>query len=270
MSLTIIGCGNMGTALASGVLSTKIVQPEQLIVIDHSEQKREQMVFEFGCKAFASLTEKTVSESDTVILAVKPQGFSALATSLAPLLQADQLLISIMAGIDLKTLREKLGGHRHVVRAMPNLPAKISQGMSVLIATSEVSRDKKEMASDIFRSIGEAFYVEKEDLIDAATAVSGSGPGFVFALIEGFLAGASKLGFTDDQAKLLVAQTFQGSVRHWHQETSSAAELKTQVASRGGTTEAGLKILDEAQISLTVEQAITSAYKRAKELQKSA
>ncbi len=269
MSLTIIGGGNMGLAIATRVLDKGIVSQEQLIVIDPSDQKREQIVFELGCKSYGSLTDKTVGESDTVVLAVKPQTFTSLKDTLCPVLQSTQLVISVMAGVSLDTLRTGLNNHPHLVRAMPNMPAKIGEGMTVLHASGEVHRDKKELALDIFRAVGEVLYVENEDLVDAATALSGSGPGFVFSLLEGFLGGASRVGFSDDQAKLLVRQTFKGAVRLWNESGENAAELRRQVTSPGGTTEAGLNVLKESSVGSALENAITAAYKRAKELQQS-
>src|SRR5262249_19541267 len=175
--------------------------------------------------------------------AVKPQVLGPLLPKIAPHLKPDHVILSIAAGIRLRTLAQGLGERARIVRAMPNTPALVGQGMSVLVAGPHASPDDIAMAKAVLEAAGRVLVVDDEALMDAVTAVSGSGRGLVVAFAEAWLAGAEAVGLTADQARLLVRQTLLGSAALWDRSDEDVASLRAAVTSPGGTTQAGLEAL---------------------------
>lgn len=201
-------------------------------------------------------------EADIILLAVKPQSFAELAEELRGNLGFGTV-VSIMAGVIIAKIKSSLGAKK-IVRAMPNIGARANKSMTVW--TSEGIEDKSEI-NNLFRQVGESLYVENEKMIDKATAVSGSGPGFFYYLVSEWLKAATESGFVEEEAKLLLLTTLDGANKVLQQE-KNLEELINQVASKGGTTESGLKILEKHKLKEMFLQVLRAAEERAKELSK--
>ena len=213
-----------------------------------------------------NITENNVDairNANIIILAVKPQGFDGLGGELKGAVGEDTLIISIMAGITIEKIKSKFGVKK-VVRAMPNLGARVNKSMTVWTA-SNCNEDDAEMVSSLFVGIGKELCVDDEEMIDKATAVSGSGPGFFFYILEQWLESIEALGFNKEESKKLLLTTVDGSVELLKSDMDPGKFAK-QVASKGGTTEAGFKVLDEYKIQHIWSKVLQSAENRAKEL----
>jgi len=198
-----------------------------------------------------------------IILAVKPQQLKALASSLAPLLK-QQLIISIAAGIRIEDLSRWLGDYASVVRAMPNTPAQIQAGVTGVYASPDVSSSQKQQATEVLDAIGETVWLSREEELDAVTAISGSGPAYVFYLIEALQEAAIQLGLSEAQAKQLSIATFQGASQLAANSSTPVQTLRAQVTSKGGTTEQGILSLETSQVKQAIVLAAQQAEKRAK------
>jgi len=196
---------------------------------------------------------------------VKPQDFPTAARDLRGVLAAGQTVVSIMAGVSLAALHDGLG-HQAIIRAMPNTPAQIGEGMTVWTATEAVSASARENAHGILGAMGQELYVTEEKYVDMATAVSGSGPAFVFLVMEAMIDAAVHIGLRREMATEIVLQTVMGSARYAQASGRHPADLRNQVTSPGGTTAEGLLALEEAGVRAAFAQAIIAAYERAREL----
>lgn len=269
-NIGIIGCGNMGRAICE-----RLKDRYPLMVFDKESAKLKDLS---NIKVTNSSLD-LVSASDAVILAVKPQDFDNLLSEIKANIK-DQLVISIAAGITTGYI-EKILGNAKIIRVMPNMPAKIGQGMSCLCRGRSASEEDLNFAKELFDKLGKTLIIN-ENMMDAATAVSGSGPGYFYYLVEGknkdeikrfaeeefisnFIASASKVGFSRDEAELLAKTTVEGSIALLEQTKLNSSELKKQVASKKGTTEAGLEVLHKGG---SLEDAVKAALKRSKELSK--
>ena len=204
---------------------------------------------------------------ELIILAVKPQDAELLYRGIRPFLHENQVVLSIMAGVKLHTI-EQGTGLKKIVRAMPNLPAQIGMGMTAFTARDEVSRKELINVQNLLSTTGLVMYLDDENLIDAATAVSGSGPAYVFYFMQAMMEAAQKIGFTEAQAELLVLQTFLGSVHLLGKKNVSCQEWIRRVASKGGTTEAALHTFEQQQLNPDIISGVQAAFERAKELGK--
>jgi len=263
MKLALIGGGNMGGALLKAFVKSGILPAQQTLLIEPDQQKREMLVQETHCRAKADLDDE-ISGVDAMLLAVKPQSASALMPQLKPFVAGDPLLISVMAGVSMKTLEEGLG-IRKLVRVMPNTPALVGEGMSVFYASEAVTREDRDWVVRLLSSCGLCLEVDDENAVDAATAVSGSGPAYLFYLAEQMIEAAKNLGFRADQAEVLVKQTLKGASLLL-QNDESAAELRRRVTSPGGTTEAALKRFGEGKVENHLRDGLECAYQRARQL----
>lgn len=265
MKIAVIGGGNMGAAFVRAFLEKRVVRPADVLIIEQQDLRRKTLAKEFGCKSAPKL-DGMLGNYDLLLVAVKPQDFRALSLELKSRLKPKHLVLSIMAGVTLTSMRSLLGGHRKLVRCMPNLPVQIGMGMSVICAGAGVSRREVELVKELFDSAGSCIQVKQESLLDAATAVSGSGPAYVFYIIEHMLKAARELGFSSDEADLLVSQTFLGSLALWSSSESNAQELRSQVTSKGGTTEAALKRFESGHLGKTLIEGVKRACERCSEL----
>jgi len=263
MEYAFIGGGNMGRAMVSALLHQKVRAAAELIVVEPDRANRER-IGELGV-AVLERAGGPIGSAAVVVLCVKPQQAGEVMAELRPCLRPGQTVLSIMAGVSLAKLREGLG-QRALVRAMPNTPAQIGLGMTVYCADGDVDPQGLARVEALFRASGETLRVEGEDAIDAATAVSGSGPAYVFYLAEHWGAAAQRLGFTEDQAKLLVQQTLLGATELWKRQALPASALREQVTSKGGTTAAALGEFERRQLGAGIADGIERAYRRAKEL----
>ncbi len=266
MKVLIIGAGNMGLTYAHSFVNADIIRPADLYFIDRSA-KRADEIKRLSRHEVQPEAGPFVQKMDLIILSVKPQDFPAVAEAVGPYMRPNQLVLSIMAGISIQTMSEKLKTEK-VIRAMPNLPSQVGQGMTVFTTTEAVSRSELLTVHNLLNTTGKTLYTDKEVMIDAATAISGSGPGYVFFIMNSMMEVAKKLGFSSSEAQLLVRQTFHGSIDLLNQDELHCEEWVARVASKGGTTEAALRSFKEDNFLPSLERGLTAAFDRARELSK--
>ncbi len=264
MKMTFIGGGNMGEAMLAAVLSKGQATPQTVWLSDIDDNRRRYLEEKYGV-AVTGDNRLAAESGEVVVLAIKPQNLGGVMAELKGRLKSGQLVLSIIAGAKLGTLSRGLS-HGAIVRAMPNTPARIGEGISVWTATDGTTPRQKDGAAAILAAMGREIYVADEDYLDMATAVSGSGPAYVFLLIESLVAAAVDIGLPPDVALELALQTVAGSGHFARISDSSPAELRKMVTSPGGTTAAALRKLGEGGFSELIKQAVTAAYNRAKEL----
>ncbi|MDD5126715.1 MAG: pyrroline-5-carboxylate reductase [Dehalococcoidales bacterium] len=266
MKITLIGGGNMGEAMLAAVLRKRLSTPQGIIVSDISDARRQYLAQKYGVSVTGE-NRTAASGADIIILAVKPQTLADAMAELKSTLKPKQLLLSIIAGAKIKTLRSGLR-HRRIIRAMPNTPARIGEGITVWTATPQVMERHKKQAQSILAAMGHEIYTCDETHLDMATAVSGSGPAYFFYFVEALSAAATKLGFTPEVSQHLVLQTMSGATRLLQQSEKTPAELRRMVTSPGGTTAAAIQRLEEGKLAELVNKAVKAAYNRARELGK--
>lgn len=264
--IAFIGGGAMAEAMISGLASKQLLPPQQIIASDPLEVRREFLAKTYGIET-TSHNQSAIHNADVIILAVKPQYFADAAKDLDVQLAVDSLVISIMAGVTIETMQQLLT-HRQVVRSMPNTPAQIGQGMTVWTPSVEVADVQKAMTQEILSSCGEAVVVGAESYLDAATAVSGSGPGYMFLIMEAMIDAGVQLGFARPVAKQLVLQTMIGSAAYAQASDKHVAQLRNQVTSPAGTTVAGLHAMEKGNIRAVLAEGIVASHKRSVELGK--
>jgi pyrroline-5-carboxylate reductase len=257
-----IGGGNMSTALIKG-LKSQDFDPKNIQVVELDDARREALAQSLNVNVTHHL--KDIAQNDVIILAVKPQQLKAVAFELAPFLK-QQLIISIAAGIRLSDLSRWLNQYPKIIRAMPNTPAQIQLGMTGLYAMPHVTEIENETATQILNAVGSTLWVESEVKLDAVTAISGSGPAYVFYLIEALQEAATALGLTATQARALSIATFSGASKLAEVSTTPIQTLREQVTSKGGTTEQGLLSLEASKVKQAIILAAEQAEKRAKVL----
>ncbi|MEF3193808.1 MAG: pyrroline-5-carboxylate reductase [Halothiobacillaceae bacterium] len=263
--IAFIGGGNMARALVGGLIRND--HPvERLCVSDPHAEARAQLEGLGVCTLADNL--KAIEQAQVIVLAVKPQALGPVARELAPALRPDQLVISIAAGVRVATLRRWLGGHERIVRAMPNTPSLVQAGATGLFAPVEVSAAERALAESILRAVGTTVWVEQEGLIDAVTALSGSGPAYVFLVMEAMQAAGEQLGLDAATARLLTLETVLGAARLALESGDAPAVLRARVTSPGGTTERGIAALEQAGLRQAFDSALKAARDRADELAK--
>ncbi len=267
MKILIIGGGNMGTTYAQSFLRSHIASKEAMMILEKSPEKAAELSKKDIGKVFGN-PEDCLDKADLIILAVKPQDTTALFQSLRPLVDSQQVFLSIMAGVKISTIREALGVSK-VIRAMPNLPAQIGMGMTAFTSSDDVTRIELVTVQNLLNTTGKTVYVEQESAIDAATAISGSGPAYVWFFMDALMEGARAMGFNEPEAELLVSQTFFGAVELYRATSLSCQEWIDRVSSRGGTTEAALKSYHENAVHQDIIAGAMAALRRAEELGKS-
>ena len=212
-----------------------------------------------------SANSKAIKNMDIVVLAVKPQNIAEILNDIKESLQPEQLILSIVAGVKTDTISQSLG-HDRIVRVMPNTPAQIGFGMSGWTATPAVTTDQKTQVRSILGAMGKEIYFDDEEYLDMVTAVSGSGPAYIFLFAECMVEAAVDTGLSREDAVTLVAQTLLGAAHLISESGDTPAELRRQVSSKGGTTEKALQVFEENGLQDIVRKAIRAAYDRAKEL----
>jgi len=254
----IIGCGNMGEAILAGARDKfSIIVSETC----RSRQKYLKKVYGLTAKSIADL----LKVCDIVVLAVKPQGVDDVLKQIKGSAFNKKLFVSIAAGITTNYLEKKIGSRPCVVRAMPNLPAKIQKGVTAVCKGKYSSSKDLEVAVSIFDTVGKTIVV-KETLMDSVTAVSGSGPGYIYLFIEEIIKAAKTLGLNEKIASDLVVQSFEGSVELLKRSDDDAQALRKKVSSKGGTTQAAIDVFLNKKIDVIFKQALTAAQKRSKTL----
>jgi pyrroline-5-carboxylate reductase len=264
MRLGLIGGGFMGEALVSAVLKQGLAKPDEVTASDVAAQRREHLSAAYGITVTGDNTE-AARGADVVVLAVKPQEFPAVAQGLQGAVGGSQTVVSIMAGMPVARIAQELG-HQAVVRVMPNTAAFVGQAISVWVAGRAVGEEGREAARALLRCLGREIEVADEKYLDMATAVNGSGPGFILLFLEALIDGAVHIGLRREVAEELAVQTLLGSASMAREMDRHPAELRNMVTSPGGTTAAGLQVLEDAGLRGAIIDAIEAAYERAKEL----
>ncbi len=266
LTLAFIGGGNMANALASGLIGKRCAASKVHVVDPHEDTR--QKWDEKGCST-AAQADAALSGQRVWVLAVKPQNMREVAQQCRPYLHPDTLVISIAAGITSQTLGQWLGGDKpwtRLVRCMPNTPALIGAGITGLLAGPQVDEQDKAVTELLFKSVGQFAWFENDDQLDAVTAVSGSGPAYVFLFIEALIQGATQLGLSPEQARKLALATVAGATELAALSPDSPATLRERVTSKGGTTAAALQVFEQQGWAATVQAAMQAAYVRAGQL----
>lgn len=261
--ILLVGCGKMGSALLDGLINSGANAANIMVIEPHTENISQKDIniisnIDNGLGSF---------KTDTVLLAVKPQMMEQILPQIAAICPENTLFLSIAAGKTVAFYEKYLGKNAKIVRAMPNLPAIVGKGVTVLTANNNIDNDCKKRTAELFEAVGSIFWLEDESLMDAVTAISGSGPAYVFYFMESLLNAAKELGLPEELGKMLTYSTFSGSATLAEESDKSVKTLKEQVISPKGTTEAGLNILakDNALEKLVLDTA-KAACNRSREL----
>ena len=256
----------MGLTYAKSFLRSHIVTTDKMLILEKSAKKAEELK-KLNIGTVYGEPGSYITEADILILAVKPQDVQPVFASLKPYIDEQQVVMSIMAGISLSAISEGLGC-RKVIRAMPNLPAQVGMGMTVYYSSEEVTRIELVMVQNLLSSTGKTVYVEKESSIDAATAISGSGPAYVFYFMQTLILAAKDMGFSHSQAELLTYQTFRGAIDLYNKHDFTCEEWIAKVSSRGGTTEAAINEFQKHHLADAFQKGVLAAQARAVALSK--
>ncbi|MFK7900351.1 MAG: pyrroline-5-carboxylate reductase [Cyclobacteriaceae bacterium] len=267
MKVTILGGGNMGTAYAVSLTKNNFLAKDEIIIIEKNAERLAFLQAE-GFTSARSEIDKSIGENDFLILAVKPQGFTDLAQEIGGLLKPGQIVISIMAGITIGVIQKNLSKIQHVVRAMPNTPCQLGMGITGYVVTKSITRDQLIVIDKILNSNGRTVFMKEEGLLDAVTAVSGSGPAYFYYFLKNMIEAGVSMGLEEKSAILLAKQTMFGSYHLLNQSGKSLDELINAVTSKGGTTEAALKTFESNDVGASIQKGLKAAEQRAKELAK--
>lgn len=264
MKIAIVGCGNMGMAFARSFLQYDLVKKEDLLLIEKNQERSEALqTAKEGM--VVSVINSQVADYELIILSVKPQDFASMQDELRAVIQPHQVILSIMAGIPMSKIQTALD-HQLVVRAMPNTPAMLGMGITGFTSSPEVDAPKLRKVENLINATGRSIYLEDESMIDAVTALSGSGPAYFYYIVKHMIEAGKQMGFDEGMASLLVKQTMLGSYHLINNAEQSLDNLIKAVASKGGTTEAALRTFEENELSEILIKGILAAEKRAKEL----
>jgi pyrroline-5-carboxylate reductase len=263
-TIAFIGAGTMGEAMIRGLLGQEIVDPAQIIASDPWQKRLDDLKSQYQIGVTAD-NRKAAEAGQVVVFSIKPQTLDKVIPDVRGHLRRRDLLLSIIAGVPIRKLADGTA-HAAVVRAMPNTPAQIGEGITVWTATDEVSEIHKKQAQAILGSLGEEVFMEDEGYLDMATALSGSGPGYVFMMMEALIDAGVHLGFPRHIAARLVFQTMRGSVSYAAQSGKHVAELRNQVTSPGGTTASALYHMEKGGLRTVISRGVWAAYQRSMEL----
>jgi len=265
-TIGLIGSGAMGEAIIAGLLRNKVTDPTSIIASGPRQDRAEDIASRYNILTTTD-NLSAVKSADVVILCVKPQKLEKVLTGLGGKIPPTAVVLSIVAGASLEMLSQGLG-HHSVVRAMPNTPAQIGQGITVWIGSSSVAPEQIELVRLILVALGPEIQVEEENYLDMATALSGTGPAYVFMFLEALIDSGVHLGFPRRIAEQLVLQTLRGSVEYYSLQKLHPAALRNQVTSPGGTSAAALYYLEKAGFRTAISRAVWAAYERSQELGK--
>jgi pyrroline-5-carboxylate reductase len=265
MALGFLGAGNMGEAMIRGLLSAKLRSPDQVVVYDTAPGRGEELRRRFGVSAARSVDD-LLRSCDTVVVAVKPQVLSSVLAGISRDAARGKTFVSIVAGAKIAFFEKALGEGARIVRTMPNTPAQVGMGSTGIYFPPVVDGAIRQEVLALFSSFGTVAEVPREELLDAVTALSGSGPAYAFLFIEALADGAVRAGMGRAEASLLAASTLEGAARMVRETGKHPAELKDMVMSPGGTTAAGVAALERGAFRATVMEAVLSAWQRCREL----
>lgn len=263
-NIGIIGCGNMGEAIAKGIISAGIISPNYLYLYDTDKEKSNYLKERLKANITKS-NEELVNDCNVILIAVKPQDIKELLSEIWHVLDSSKFVISIAAGVTIEKMTESLNEEVRIARVMPNIAALENKSISALCFNSFAATEDRDLAKNIFMSIGDVMEVEEVQM-DAVTAISGSGPAYFFYLVEILEKCAIEMGIDKDKARLLAVKTAVGSVTLLQGSDLSAESLRKRVTSKGGTTEAAFKVFEEKRLDEILREGIKRAKERAKEL----
>lgn len=264
IKIAFIGSGAMAGAMIVGLLREKLADPENLFASDPREDRGFELREKYGVQPFTD-NIAAVKEADVVVLSIKPQRLSAVLSDLKGKIPEKALVLSIIAGATIEKMSEGLT-HGKIIRTMPNTPARIGEGITVWTASASVSDEQKEQARQILSALGEEIFVEDESYLDMATALSGTGPAYVYMFMEAMIDAGVHMGFPRRISEKLVVQTMRGSVNFYEKNDMHVAALRNQVTSSGGTSAEALYYLEKAGVRTAISRAIWAAYQRSLEL----
>lgn len=264
--IVFIGPGVMAEAMIAGLIRQKVAQKSQLVASGPREERGRELVSLYGIKAMTD-NSAAARMAEIIVLSVKPQRLDTVLTGIQGDVQPDALILSIVAGAPIAKITGILD-HKSVVRAMPNTPAQIGEGITVWTAAPAVSESQRDIAQKILAALGEEIFLEEEYYLNMATALSGTGPAYVFLFMEAMVDAGVHLGFPRRVAEQLVAQTVRGSVDYYSRTSDPVhlARLRNQVTSPGGTAAAALYYLEKAGFRTAISRAVWAAYERSREL----
>lgn len=268
-TVAIIGCGSMGTAILAGMLHHGY-KPEQIKLTTRTVEKADGLAKKYKVTAYATEYQPNANSlategADLIIIAVKPLNVSKVLDEIAVVLNPNALVVSVAAGITIETMSKHVAKTNQVVRAMPNTPALVGKGVTGIAFGVSVSQEQRMQVEELFSAVGKTLVIE-EDQIDALSTISGSGPAYVFFFIEEFIKAAKEHGFSEDQAYLMVTETFLGASLLLTKTQADPAELRRQVTSPNGTTMKAIAILEEGNLEDLFVKATKAALARAKEI----
>ena len=263
--IAFIGPGVMAEAMIAGLLRQKLAKSENIVASGPREERGTELNKKYKIKTLID-NASAASQADVVVLSVKPQRLSEVMKGLYKI-RPEALVLSIVAGASIQKISKTLK-HQAVVRSMPNTPGQIGEGITVWTASAKTSKEQQEMARSILGALGEEVFVEDESYLDMATALSGTGPAYIFLFTEALIDAGVHMGFPRRIAEQLVLQTIKGSVSYYHQAERHPATLRNQVTSPGGTSAEALYYLEKAGFRTAISRAVWAAYQRSLELGK--
>jgi pyrroline-5-carboxylate reductase len=262
--LAFVGAGVMAEAMIAGLINQQLVDPSHVVASHPRRDRRQKLGQRFGINLVESNVE-AAADSDLVFLTVKPQILTPLMKQLHGKLAPSQIVVSIIAGANIGTLSRGLG-HDGIVRVMPNTPAQVGQGMSVWTSTPEVDERQRERVRRVLGALGEELWVEEEKYVDMATALSGTGPTYVFLMMEALIDAGVHMGFPRRIAEQIVLQTVAGSVAFARESGKHMAELRNMVTSPGGTSAEAIYQMEKGGLRTVLSRAVYAAYQRTRSL----
>ncbi|MEY3416072.1 MAG: hypothetical protein RL060_183 [Bacteroidota bacterium] len=266
MKIAIIGCGNMGLTYARSFLSYELVNKEDILLVEkNADHGKFLETLDIG-KVTSNIDSK-LRDYEIIILAVKPQDFETVAPALQKILQPSHLVFSIMAGISIERMEKSLK-HKMIVRAMPNTPAQIGMGITAYVAGKSVKMEHIRKVEKMLSTTGREIMMEEESMLDAVTALSGSGPAYFYYFVKHMIEAGKQMGIDEGMSSLLVKQTMYGAYHLMNNANKNLDELIASVKSKGGTTEAALNVFEEKMVGENIIEALKAAEARAKELAK--
>lgn len=266
MKVLVIGAGNMGLTYAEGMAVSPLLSNHKLRIFDTDPKKVESLKQQPQFKVY-DILEDCLPKAELVFIAVKPYHSEDLFKIMKPMVNDDQIFVSLMAGVTIETIQQQLDKSK-VVRTMPNLPAQVGKGVTSYTASKSVSKIELLLVRNLLDTTGTSIHVDTEKFIDASTGISGSGPAYVFYFMQSMMDAALKMGFSPFDSKVLVSNTFEGAIELFNQNDISPKSWIEKVASKGGTTQAAIDCMDDNNVKQLIQDAAYAAFDRAVELGK--
>ncbi|MCK5824765.1 MAG: pyrroline-5-carboxylate reductase [Ichthyobacteriaceae bacterium] len=266
MKVLVIGAGNMGLTFSEGMAKSPLLTDNKLMIHDTSEEKIKELQQTNIFDVYSNI-EDCLPKADIIFLVIKPYHAPHFFDKVKSLVNNQQIFVSLMAGVTINKIKNGLNIDK-VVRTMPNLPAKVAKGITSYTADDSVSKVELMLIKNLIDTTGKSIHVDSESFIDKSTGISGSGPAYVFYFMEAMMEAAKEMGFTDNEAEVLVTQTFEGAIEIFKQHEVSTSKWIDMVSSKGGTTEAAINLMNKFNVKKLIKDAAFAAASRAVELGK--